>query len=137
MPPQLRTLPPSWAPGTATTAQGPSPSSPTAPGSPVPAPRPPTAPDARHFLIPALETLCGRRPASQLAKTFAPPAVTALSQAVTRNRTRLGRYRLCQVSSDAAELAGTLHMPTRTRAFAARVERHGDRWQCTEFHLLP
>ncbi|GAA1302694.1 Rv3235 family protein [Saccharothrix xinjiangensis] len=116
MPPQLRTLPPSWT---------------------TPPPSQPTALDARHFLIPALETLCGRRPASQLAKTFAPPAVSTLAGAVTRGRTRLGRYRLCRVSSDAAELAGTLHMPTRTRAFAARVERHGDRWRCTEFHLLP
>lgn len=120
MPPQLRTLPPSWG---------------TPPQPPVP-PHPTTL-DARHFLIPALETLCGRRPASQLAKTFAPPAVSTLAGAVTRSRTRLGRYRLCRVSSDAAELAGTLHMPTRTRAFAARVERRGDRWHCTEFHLLP
>lgn len=122
MPPQLRTLRSSW--GT--------------PPPPPPAPPPtPTPLDARHFLIPALEALCGRRPTSQLARTFAPPALTALARAVTRNRTRLGRYRLCRVSTDAAELAGTLHMPTRTRAFAARVERHGDRWHCTEFYLLP
>ncbi|MFC6090179.1 Rv3235 family protein [Saccharothrix lopnurensis] len=127
MPPQLRTLPPSWGPS----------APPPAPAAPTPPAARPTTLDARHFLIPALEALCGRRPASQLAKTFAPPAVSALAGAVTKGRTRLGRYRLCRVSSDAAELAGTLHMPTRTRAFAARVERQGDRWRCTEFHLLP
>jgi hypothetical protein len=93
--------------------------------------------DARHFLFPLVEALSGRRPPRQLSATFAPSALTTVTRAVTPTQARLGRYRLCHVSPDAAELAGTLHMPTKVRAFAARVERRGSRWHCTEFHLLP
>ncbi|WP_123745522.1 Rv3235 family protein [Saccharothrix texasensis] len=93
--------------------------------------------DARHFLFPLVEALSGRRPPRQLSGAFAPRALTTVAAAATPTRTRLGRYRLCHVSPDAAELAGTLHMPTKVRAFAARVERQGSRWHCTEFHLLP
>ncbi|MEU4744223.1 Rv3235 family protein [Actinosynnema sp. NPDC023658] len=94
--------------------------------------------DARHFLFPLVEALSGRRPPRQLSATFAPRALTTVTEAASpTTRTRLGRYRLCHVTPDAAELAGTLHMPTKVRAFAARVERRGSRWHCTEFHLLP
>jgi hypothetical protein len=93
--------------------------------------------DARHFLFPLVEALSGRRPPRQLSATFTPRALTTVTEAAAPTRTRLGRYRLCHVSPDAAELAGTLHLPTKVRAFAARVERRGTRWHCTEFHLLP
>ncbi|MER5269174.1 Rv3235 family protein [Actinosynnema sp. NPDC002837] len=126
MPPQLRTL--SSTKPTAT--QDPS-------AGPTDTPPPPAPLDARHFLFPLVEALSGRRPPRQLSATFAPRALTTVAEAATPTRTRLGRYRLCHVSPDAAELAGTLHMPTKVRAFAARVERQGSRWHCTEFHLLP
>ncbi|MFI9007505.1 Rv3235 family protein [Actinosynnema sp. NPDC053489] len=119
MPPQLRAL--------------------TAPnrGAAPTEPPPPPPLDARHFLFPLVEALSGRRPPRQLSETFTPTALTTVTKAVSRTRTRLGRYRLCHVSPEAAELAGTLHLPTKVRAFAARVERRGSRWHCTEFHLLP
>ncbi|MFD1151589.1 Rv3235 family protein [Saccharothrix hoggarensis] len=123
MPPLLRTL------SSAKPATTPHP---TAKPSPEPLPL-----DARHFLFPLVEALNGRRPPRQLAAAFAPAAVTTVSEAATPTGARLGRYRLCHVSPDAAELAGTLHMPTKVRAFAARVERRGSGWHCTEFHLLP
>ncbi|MFD0205236.1 Rv3235 family protein [Saccharothrix carnea] len=129
MPPQLRTLS-STKP---TTTDNPSPEPPSSPTPPPPA----TPLDARHFLFPLVEALSGRRPPRQLAATFTPRALTTVTEAATPTQTRLGRYRLCHVSPDAAELAGTLHMPTKVRAFAARVERQGSRWHCTEFHLLP
>ncbi|WP_033442631.1 Rv3235 family protein [Saccharothrix sp. NRRL B-16314] len=93
--------------------------------------------DPRRFLFPLIEALNGRRPPGQLSATFAPDALTTLTGVTARTHARLGRYRLCHVSADAAELAGTLHMPTKVRAFAARVERRNSRWHCTEFHLLP
>ena len=130
MPPQLRALP-----STNTEAAQDGPAEPVhAPTSPPPGPVPL---DARHFLFPLVEALSGRRPPRQLSATFAPRALDTVTQAATPTQTRLGRYRLCHVSPDAAELAGTLHMPTKVRAFAARVERQGSRWHCTEFHLLP
>ncbi|WP_367135369.1 Rv3235 family protein [Saccharothrix sp. HUAS TT1] len=122
MPPRLRALP-SSATDSATSPPG-------TPGGPPPL-------DARRFLFPLLEALNGRRPPKQLSTAFAPHAVTTVTRAAEPARTRLGRYRLCHVTPDAAELAGTLHMPTKVRAFAARVERRGSRWHCTEFHLLP
>jgi hypothetical protein len=130
MPPQLRTLS-STRPTTT-----PNPTTEPAPTPTTPSPDHPAL-DPRRFLFPLVEALNGRRPPRQLSATFAPPALTTLTQAGTRPQTRLGRYRLCHVSPDTAELAGTLHMPTKVRAFAARVERQGSRWHCTEFHLLP
>ncbi|MGW4110371.1 Rv3235 family protein [Actinosynnema sp. NPDC004786] len=109
----------------------------TPPAAPPPSTSPDPALDARHFLFPLVEALSGRRPPRQLSATFEPRALTTVARAATPTRTRLGRYRLCHVSPDAAELAGTLHMETKVRAFAARVERRGSRWHCTEFHLLP
>jgi hypothetical protein len=129
MPPQLRTL---SSPNPAATVVA----SP-APRDAVPAASALMPLDARHFLFPLVEALSGRRPPRQLSATFAPNALTTVTQAATPTQTRLGRYRLCHVSADAAELAGTLHMPTKVRAFAARVERRGSGWHCTEFHLLP
>ncbi|WP_420803642.1 Rv3235 family protein [Saccharothrix deserti] len=129
MPPQLRTLS-STRPATTQHL----PAEPSSPQTPTP---PHPALDARHFLFPLVEALNGRRPPRQLSATFGPDALTTVTRAATRTQTRLGRYRLCHVSPDAAELAGTLHMPTKVRAFAARVERRGSRWHCTEFHLLP
>ncbi|MGM1062978.1 Rv3235 family protein [Saccharothrix sp. Mg75] len=111
MPPRLRALPSSPQPGT------------------------PSPLDARHFLIPLVEALSGRRPPQQLAPLFPTKALKEFP--TTPTTTRLGRYRLCHIAPGKAELAGTLHLPTRTRAFAARVEHSGTRWQCTEFHLLP
>jgi hypothetical protein len=129
MPPQLRTLSSTKPTAAEDTSAEP---------SIAPSPRPTLAPlDARDFLFPLVEALSGRRPPRQLSATFAPRALTTVTEAATPTRTRLGRYRLCHVSPDAAELAGTLHMPTKVRAFAARVERRGSRWHCTEFHLLP
>ncbi len=129
MPPQLRTLS-STKPATA------QPVSPEAAGSPDQ--QRALAPlDARHFLFPLVEALSGRRSPRQLSATFAPRALTTVTRAAAPTPARLGRFRLCHVSPDTAELAGTLHMPTKVRAFAARVERHGSRWHCTEFHLLP
>ncbi|GAB2982049.1 Rv3235 family protein [Saccharothrix stipae] len=129
MPPQLRALS-STKPATAR--------NPEVEAAATPA-QPPTCPplDARHFLFPLVEALSGRRPPRQLSANFTPRALTTVTRAATPTPTRLGRYRLCHVSADAAELAGTLHMPTKVRAFAARVERRGSRWHCTEFHLLP
>ena len=125
MPPQLRTL---SAPKSPTASPTPSNCAPVSP---------PLAPlDPRHFLFPLVEALSGRRPPKQLSATFTPRALTTVT-AATPTQARLGRYRLCHVSPDAAELAGTLHMPTKVRAFAARVERQGSGWHCTEFHLLP
>jgi hypothetical protein len=129
MPPQLRALS-----STRSTTQH-------LPTEPPPPFSTPTAADAaldpRRFLFPLIEALNGRRPPRQLAASFTPDALTSLTGATTRTHARLGRYRLCHVSADAAELAGTLHMPTKVRAFAARVERRNSRWHCTEFHLLP
>ena len=130
MPPQLRALS-STKPAAAQDASA-------GPGcAPTPPPPTPIPLDARRFLFPLVEALSGRRPPRQLSATFAPRALSTVAQAATPTQTRLGRYRLCHVSPDAAELAGTLHMPTKVRAFAARVERQGSRWHCTEFHLLP
>lgn len=126
MPPQLRSLS-STRPATPRNV----------PAEPSPAPTDHPGLDARRFLFPLVEALNGRRPPRQLSTTFAPPALSTVTRAATPTRTRLGRYRLCHVSPDAAELAGTLHMPTKVRAFAARVERRGSGWHCTEFHLLP
>ncbi|WP_447004240.1 Rv3235 family protein [Saccharothrix isguenensis] len=130
MPPQLRTLSsagPTTSQHLATEPSAPF-SGPTTAGAAL---------DPRRFLFPLIEALNGRRPPRQLSATFAPDALTTLTGATTRTHARLGRYRLCHVSEDAAELAGTLHMPTKVRAFAARVERRNSRWHCTEFHLLP
>lgn len=129
MPPRLRALSSPKPTATDHVPPTPAPSTPTPP-HPVPL-------DARHFLFPLVEALSGRRPPKQLSATFAPSALSTVTEAATPTRTRLGRYRLCHVSPDAAELAGTLHLPTKVRAFAARVERRGSGWHCTEFHLLP
>ncbi|WP_433265256.1 Rv3235 family protein [Actinosynnema sp. CS-041913] len=92
-----------------------------------------------HLLTAVVEAVDGRRPLHQLTGILTPPAAAEVGKARSPGQGgRLDGVRLCRVSPEVTELAGVVvtHQG-RVRALAARLEWTGDRWRCTEFHLLP
>ncbi len=104
-------------------------------------PDPDRAPgNARHLLTAVVEAVDGRRPLTQLTGVLATPAVVQVDRVRSPGQgARLDRVRVCRISAEISELSGvvTTTRPGKVRARAARIERTGDRWRCTEFHLLP
>lgn len=97
---------------------------------------------ALHGLVRGvLEVLDGRRPAAQLRELFDERAYdTLLAGVATRTRTRasrrLRRLYSCLPADGVVELCATVDDGPRVRAAAARLERHGRQWRCTQFCLL-
>ncbi|MEU5697142.1 Rv3235 family protein [Actinosynnema sp. NPDC020468] len=84
------------------------------------------------------EVLCGRRTPGQLAAVMTTPALASVRDVATgRAGARVDRVRVCRVSPDAGEVAGSVVLGDRVRAMALRVESDAGHWVCTRFTLLP
>ena len=94
-----------------------------------------------------MEIVGGDRPVSQVLRWTTPPVYQDLgrraqlvAQAVGRRpgqggiqgtRPQVVAVHTCFVSADVAEVSAHVRYGRRSRAVAARFERHRDRWVCT------
>ncbi|RKT57459.1 Rv3235 family protein [Saccharothrix australiensis] len=94
---------------------------------------------ARRLLTAVVEAVDGRRPLTQLRGVLTAGTAAEVGRAVAAGEgVRLDGVRLCRVTHEVTELAGVVVTRRgKVRAVAARMEWAGDRWRCTEFHLLP
>jgi hypothetical protein len=88
-----------------------------------------------------VEAVGGQRPVSQLVRWTAPTVYRDLERRVqlvrrasdgTRSvRPQVRSVHICRPTPVTAEVSVHVRHAARSRALAMRMERHGDRWQCT------
>jgi hypothetical protein len=111
-------------------------------------PRPDDAPEpvvfGRSFVQAAVEVLCGRRPAGQLARHTSPSVHAGLVRDQARGRHRFdcaGRnpvvhsVHIMEPAARVAEVAAVVQVGTRYRAIAARLEARDGRWYCVRLQV--
>ncbi len=98
---------------------------------------------APTFIQAVVEVIACDRPATQLVRWTSRQVYTEIltrQQNVARHRRESGvrstrqhvaTVRLCQPGPDCAEIAARVTFGSRSRAIAARLDRHHDRWLCT------
>ncbi|MGH3506364.1 MAG: Rv3235 family protein [Nocardioidaceae bacterium] len=112
-----------------------------------PAEGPPEGPTvegwAARLVQAVLEVLTGDRPLTQLIRWTDERVYAEIDQrlgvvqarrlgvAGRQGRQKVATVHVCQVSSDRAEVAARVTNGRRSRAVAARLERHRGRWVCT------
>lgn len=89
----------------------------------------------------ALETLSGRRPASQLRQWTSPAVLDAVRHTLRRCvYSQLGAMRsvhVCEPADGVAEVCAVVRWDTRCAALTARLEGLDGRWQCVALNLAP